>query len=101
MFSQKLKELRLTRGYTQKQIADELQFSQQAYQAWEKGKREPTLSTINMFANFFNIPIAQLLDDKVSLDYLLSADTFTYKDETLSESQVADLKDKIRQVVGD
>lgn len=101
MFSQKLRELRLQQGYTQQQVADKLNISVQAYSRWETGKFSPNLKSLENLEKVFNIPIAQLLDDKVSLDYLLSADTFTYKDETLSESQVAELKDKIRQVVGD
>lgn len=75
MFSQKLKELRSERGLTQKQIAEQLNMSQQGYARWESGKIQPSIPTIEKFANFFNIPIAQLLseeNEKSELELLIA-----------------------------
>ena len=60
-FPERLKELRLEKGLTQKDIAEELGISQPAYLSWEKGKRKPSAETLEKFSNYF----------KVSLDYLM------------------------------
>ncbi|HEM3523523.1 TPA: helix-turn-helix transcriptional regulator [Streptococcus suis] len=61
MFSERLKQLRLEAGLTQKQMAEYLNTSQPAYQNWEKGIRNPGKESIEKLTNFFN----------VSSDYLL------------------------------
>ena len=53
MFSKNLKDLRLKANLTQVQIAQELDITQQSYQKWESGKSKPTLSTLEMFSDFF------------------------------------------------
>ncbi|HEM3629938.1 TPA: helix-turn-helix transcriptional regulator [Streptococcus suis] len=61
MLSERLKQLRLEAGLTQKQMAEYLNTSQPAYQNWEKGIRNPGKESIEKLTNFFN----------VSSDYLL------------------------------
>lgn len=60
-FSKRLKQLRLEKGVTQKQICDWLQLSKNAYGNYEQGIREPSLETFSKLCDFFN----------VSADYLL------------------------------
>ncbi|KLJ82612.1 Cro/Cl family transcriptional regulator [Streptococcus agalactiae] len=61
MFQERLKNLRLEKNLTQKQVAQRLNISQQAYGQWETGKLNPKKETIQMFANFFNVSIDYLL----------------------------------------
>ncbi|MCM1579383.1 MAG: helix-turn-helix domain-containing protein [Ruminococcus sp.] len=61
----RLKILRKDRGLSQKDIADHLGVTQQAYQKYEQGTSEMTGSTINKIADFYG----------VSTDYLLGRDT--------------------------
>lgn len=61
MFPDRLKSLRLEASLTQKQIAEKLNITQQAYQAWESGKRRPGEETIKKFATFFNVTTDYLL----------------------------------------
>ncbi|MSU87149.1 XRE family transcriptional regulator [Streptococcus dysgalactiae subsp. dysgalactiae] len=61
MLPERLKKLRLEKNLTQKQVAQRLNITQQAYGQWETGKLNPKKETIQMFADFFN----------VSTDYLL------------------------------
>lgn len=61
MFSERLKELRKNMGYTQKEIAQELNIAQSSYADWERNKKKPTLEKLTLIADFFN----------VSTDYLL------------------------------
>ena len=54
MFKNRLKELRLSKGLSQMQLAKQLNISQSAIAKWELGKTEPTASYIIMLAVFFN-----------------------------------------------
>ena len=56
-----LKELRIERGYTQKQVADMLNINSVTYLHYEKDQREPPLSLLADMAKFY----------EVSVDYLL------------------------------
>ena len=55
-----LKELRLKKDETQKEIADKLGITQFTYCNYEKGKTEPDINLLIKLANYYN----------VSLDYL-------------------------------
>ena len=59
-FHERLKELRSSRGLTQKDVADSVGMAQMAYQRYEYGTREPAYQKLIALADFFD----------VSLDYL-------------------------------
>ena len=65
-FNERLKELRKQSPYTQKQLAEILGMEPNAYQLYEYGKREPSISKL--------LKLAVTLD--VSLDDLLCLDDF-------------------------
>ena len=58
---QRLKELRLEKGMTQKEVAEKLGLNSVTYLVYEKGQREPPLSLLADMGAFF----------EVSIDYLL------------------------------
>ena len=60
-FSERLKELRSTKGATQKNMADLLGITERNYQRYEYGLVDPTASNISKLADYF----------VVSTDYLL------------------------------
>jgi len=60
-FSDRLKEIRNAKGITQKAMAQYLGITEQAYQKYEYGMREPNHETTIKLADYFN----------VSTDYLL------------------------------
>lgn len=60
-FAERLKTLRKQEKFTQVQIAEKLDISQQAYASWERGLKKPTQENL--------IKIAQVLN--VTVDYLL------------------------------
>ena len=62
--SKNLKELRLERGYTQKQIAELLKINSVTYLHYEKGQREPPLSLLADMANLFDVSVDYLLGIK-------------------------------------
>lgn len=60
-FAERLKTLRKQEKFTQVQIAEKLDISQQAYASWERGVKKPTQENL--------VKIAQILN--VSVDYLV------------------------------
>ena len=57
----RLKELRISKGLTQKQLANELNVAHNTISVWENNSSEPDLNMMNKLADFFD----------VSTDYLL------------------------------
>lgn len=60
----RLKELRKAKGLTQHQLANELGISQQAYARYEKGDREPKISTLIKLADYFDVSVDYLIGHK-------------------------------------
>lgn len=60
-FSSRIIQLKTERKLLQKDIAASIGLSLRAYQYYEKGQKEPTLSTLLRLADYFD----------VSLDYLV------------------------------
>lgn len=58
---ERLKELRLERGMTQKQVADYLGISDRGYGYYEAGLREPSIECLKKLCDLF----------EVSADYLI------------------------------
>ena len=61
MITDRLKNLRADKRFSQKELADRLGVSQQTVASWETGRTEPSNGFLNDIANFFG----------VSTDYLL------------------------------
>lgn len=59
--NEKLKILRTRKNILQQEIADKIGLSLRSYQRYEKGEREPTVSILIAFADYYD----------VSLDYLV------------------------------
>lgn len=66
MFNNRLRAIRIARGYTLQKAADSLNLSLRGYQKYESGDREPSLSLLTEIGVLFNI----------SIDWLLGRDDF-------------------------
>lgn len=60
-FSTILRELREEKRLTQKELAKACQLSPQCISALEKGINSPTATTLSALANYFNLPIDELI----------------------------------------
>ena len=58
---ERLKELRITRGLTQKEIAKQLDISTRAYSHYEIGDRDPTIEMLKALCDFFDVPADYLI----------------------------------------
>lgn len=60
--SEKLRELRITHGYTQKYIGVYLNITRQGYAHYEKGGRTPDNQTLLQLASLYNLNIDELIN---------------------------------------
>ncbi|MBE6995323.1 MAG: helix-turn-helix transcriptional regulator [Ruminococcaceae bacterium] len=60
-FSEHLSKLRAEKKLTQKGVATEVGISWRAYQNYERGVQEPTLSTLIALADFYQISLDELV----------------------------------------
>lgn len=67
-FGENLAIIRKSRGYTQRKLAKELNVSQGAIGMWESNAREPNFETLELLADFFNLPLSAFLpaEDRAS-----------------------------------
>lgn len=61
MVGDRLKKLRTDAGMTQQQLGDLVHLSQQSIDHYENNRAKPSIDTINMFAEIFNISVDYLL----------------------------------------
>ena len=57
----RLKELRESKGLTQKEVAEIIGYSEISYARYENGKREPDISTLCKLAEYFNVTVDYLI----------------------------------------
>ncbi len=61
MFKDRLRAVRIARGYTLQKTADTLEIPLRTYQNYESGDREPHLDLLVAIANLFDVPTDFLL----------------------------------------
>jgi transcriptional regulator with XRE-family HTH domain len=66
-FHEILKESRKSAQLTQVQLSSALNLSQASYQRYEKGDREPSITTLINIANILNMPIDILVGRYVNV----------------------------------
>lgn len=60
-FGERLKELRLKKASTQKEMAEYLGISANAYQNYEYDKREMNIKSLTLLADYFDVSIDYLI----------------------------------------
>jgi len=66
MFGQRLRQMRMKRGYTQPQLSEILNIALRTYQGYEGGTRHPSYELLLQIAETLDVPI----------DYLFGRDDF-------------------------
>ena len=57
----RLKELRESKGLTQKQVADIIGYSVLSYARYEKAEREPDIATLKKLADYFDVSVDYII----------------------------------------
>ena len=63
-FGKKLKELRLEKNLSQRELGKIFNVCNQTISFWEIGSREPDLDTLILIAKYFEINVEELLIEK-------------------------------------
>ena len=61
-FGKQLKELRVEKGLSQRELGKVFNVCNQTISFWETGSREPDLDTLVEIAHYFDVSIDSLLD---------------------------------------
>ena len=64
IFSNKIRLLRESKNMSTRMLAEALQVSQSQISKYENDIHEPTLSTLKAYAQFFNVTLDYLCNDK-------------------------------------
>ncbi len=60
-FAERLRELRIQRGFSQVELAKKLGLSNSTISMYERGEREPDFDTLDLIGDFFNVDVNFLL----------------------------------------
>lgn len=78
MFTEKMKDLRLSRGLNKRQMAEILELPYTTYNNYETGTREPNSDILKRISKLFN----------VSVDYLIDNSDYVYGNISLNTPQI-------------
>lgn len=67
MIGKNLKQLRIEKDLTQKELANMLMVSTITIQNYENNRRQPNIETLNKIANALNVNVSELISDKANL----------------------------------
>lgn len=70
-FAERLKELRLNKGWSQRQLGEKLGISNVAISMYERGERTPDYETLELICDIFNVSIDYILGKEDVSAYLL------------------------------
>lgn len=82
-FGKNIRKLRQLKSYSQQEIADIVGVKRGALGAYEEGRSEPKINTIIKTANYFSIPIEELLTKELTVNEILNFNSKLTVDETL------------------
>ena len=63
LLAAKLTELRQSRGISQKELADYLGITREAYSHYERSTREPNLEAVMKLVNYYGIQVSDLINE--------------------------------------
>ena len=82
-FSEELRELRLQKNVSQAKLAADIHISRSAVAKWENGLGLPNDESLRMLAEYFDVPVSDLIPDKTN------AETIVSKNKTIDQQKKA------------
>lgn len=73
-FSENLKHYRKEYGFTQKQLAEKIGYTEKSVSKWENGNALPTMDMCLKLAELFRVSLDELMFEKTSCHYFLGID---------------------------
>ena len=81
MLGEKIKQLRIAKGLTQKQLADKLFVTPQAVSRWEQNEVEPSVSALSELATIFDVSLDELIAGKEAKKNVVVEEKIVYKEQ--------------------
>lgn len=97
-FAQRLRELRLLKGLSQKELGKALGVSNSTISMYERGEREPDFDTLDLIADFFNVDVAYLLGQEKGSMYYLAPETAELAKQVFEREEMRVLFDAVKDV---
>lgn len=88
VLSDRIKELRMRKGYNMRQMATALNLPYTTYVNYEKGEREPSSEMIVLMAKYFG----------VTSDYILGRDNGDIKKSASERSKADPMEEAVKQI---
>ena len=93
IFSERLKELRKKRGYTQSELADILNIKRATIAKWETGMTEPRIESLIKLADILDTTTDFLLG-KTNIDFGNDSKVYEEYKELLSQNKKEEIKER-------
>jgi len=94
-FKDRLKELRLSRGLSQRQLGQRLGMTNNAISMYERGEREPNYEILEAIADIFNVDIAYLLGKEIGSFYYFEPEVADVATRLSKDTELLILVEKI------
>ena len=95
MFKERLKELRKTKGLSQKQLAEKTGISVHTINSYESGRRDPNTKNLQILQDFFQVSQGFLLGDLKSDDFFKDQEVIDLNLDTVL-TQISILKQNMK-----
>lgn len=97
VLSLKIAALRNERNLTQKELAEALHFSKQEISNWETGLKKPRIGAMYRLADYFNVTISELFDERLDADQIERTARIlaSHLPSDLSDEELAQITDYI------
>ena len=95
--SERLKELRTKRGYSQSELAEKLHVSKSTISMIEAGARQPSVEVLELIADFFNVSLDYLKGKEDGSSYYLDPDVAELAQELYARPEIRVLFDASRK----
>ena len=95
MFSKRLKELRKSKGLSQKQLAEKTGISVHTINSYESGRRDPNTKNLQILQDFFQVSQGFLLGDLKSDDFFKDQEVIDLNLDTVL-TQISILKQNMK-----
>lgn len=97
-FSERLKELRTQRGYSQSELAKKLEVSKSTISMLEVGSRKPSFEMLELIGDFFNVTVDYLLGKEFGSIYYLDPQVAELAKEVFERDELKVLFDTVKDI---
>ena len=95
----RLKELRINKGLSQKQLANVFHASQNTISQWENGTRKPSYDVTQEVASFFGVSVDYLLGRDIDIDEKKEVKKSNYEPMEIDFDPLQDIDSSNRVVI--